>query len=41
VNGKLHLFYFFNGENRMEKWEKGDEKKLKAAADKNWAAKMH
>jgi YHS domain-containing protein len=41
VNGKLHLFYNFNGENRLGNWEKGDEKKLKAAADKNWVAKMH
>ena len=41
VNGKLHLFYNFNGENRLDKWEKGNEKKLKTAADKNWVAKMH
>jgi YHS domain-containing protein len=41
INGKLHLFYNFNGENRLEKWEKGDEKKLKTAADKNWVSKMH
>jgi YHS domain-containing protein len=40
VNGKLHLFYNFNGDNRLLKWEK-DEKKLKAAADKNWQRKMH
>jgi YHS domain-containing protein len=41
INGKLHLFYFFNNENRLDEWERGDEKKLKAAADKNWVNKMH
>jgi YHS domain-containing protein len=40
INGKLHLFYNYNGDNRLLKWNK-DEKKMKAAADKNWVAKMH
>lgn len=41
INGKLHLFYNFNGDNRLLKWNSKDEKKQKAAADKNWVAKMH
>jgi YHS domain-containing protein len=41
INGKLHLFYVFNSDNRLDKWQKGDEKKLKASADKNWVSKMH
>ncbi|HEX8040821.1 MAG TPA: YHS domain-containing (seleno)protein [Chryseosolibacter sp.] len=41
INGKLHLFYNFNGDNRLLKWNARDEKKQKAAADKNWVAKMH
>lgn len=40
VDGKLYLFYNFGGDNRLLKWNK-DEKKLKAAADKNWQRKMH
>jgi YHS domain-containing protein len=40
IGGKLHLFYNFNGDNRLVKWNK-DEEKLKAAADKNWQRKMH
>jgi YHS domain-containing protein len=40
VDGKLHLFYNFSGDNRLLKWNK-DEKKLKAAADKNWQRTMH
>jgi YHS domain-containing protein len=40
IDGKLHLFYNFNSDNRLLKWNK-DEKRLKAAADKNWLAKMH
>jgi len=40
TNGKLYLFYNFNGDNRLLKWNK-DEKKLKTAADRNWVAKMH
>ena len=40
VDGKLYLFSNFNGNNSLVKWNK-DEKKLKAAADKLWAAKMH
>lgn len=41
IDGKLYLFYNFNSDNRLDKWEKGDGKKLKASADKNWVAKMH
>lgn len=41
IDGKLHLFYNFSGDNRLLKWNEGDEKKLKAAANKNWIAKMH
>lgn len=40
VDGKLHLFYNFGGDNRLVKWNQ-DEKKNKAAADKNWVRKMH
>jgi YHS domain-containing protein len=40
VDGKLYLFYNFNNDNRLVKWN-ADEKKLKAAADKNWIRKMH
>ena len=40
IDGKLYLFYNFNGDNRLLKWNQ-NEKKLKAAADKNWVAKMH
>jgi YHS domain-containing protein len=40
VDGRLHLFYNFGADNRLIKWSK-DEKKLKAAADKNWQRKMH
>ena len=39
-DGKLYLFYNFNGENRKLKWER-DERKLKVAADKHWREKMH
>ena len=41
VNGKLFLFYNFNGDNRFLKWKAGDETKLKAAADRHWREKMH
>jgi YHS domain-containing protein len=41
VDGKLLLFYNFNSDNRLMKWNAGDEKKLKAAADKNWQKSMH
>jgi YHS domain-containing protein len=41
VDGKLLLFYNFNSDNRLMKWNAGDEKKLKAAADKNWIKGMH
>jgi YHS domain-containing protein len=41
VDGKLLLFYNFNSDNRQLKWSEGDEKKLKAAADKNWEKSMH
>lgn len=40
VDGKLHLFYNYNSDNRLTKWNK-EEKKLRAAADKNWVARMH
>lgn len=40
TNGKLYLFYNFNGDNRMLKWNK-DEEKLKTSADKHWREKMH
>jgi YHS domain-containing protein len=40
IDDKLYLFYNFNPENRLLKWNK-DEKKFKAAADKNWQRKMH
>jgi YHS domain-containing protein len=41
VDGKLLLFYNFSSDNRLMKWNAGDEKKLKAAADKNWIKSMH
>ena len=40
VDGQLHVFYNFNGDNRLTKWNK-NEKKLATAAKKNWVAKMH
>jgi len=40
TDGKLYLFYNFNGDNRMLKWNK-DEKKLKSVADRHWQEKMH
>jgi YHS domain-containing protein len=40
VDGKLYFFYNFNNDNRLLKWN-ADEKKNKAAADKNWIRKMH
>lgn len=42
IDGKLHLFYNFNGDNRLLKWNaEKDEKKLKASADRKWVEKMH
>jgi YHS domain-containing protein len=41
IDGRLFLFYNFSGDNRLRKWSEGDEKKLKAAADKKWVEKMH
>lgn len=41
IGGRLHLFYNFNSDNRLLKWNKGDEKKLRVAANRNWAARMH
>lgn len=41
IDGKLHLFYNFNGDDRLRKWNQGNEKALKSAADRNWLAKMH
>ncbi|HEX5171496.1 MAG TPA: YHS domain-containing (seleno)protein [Cyclobacteriaceae bacterium] len=40
INGKLYLFSNFNGNNTMLRWNK-DEKKFKAAADKNWTKNMN
>lgn len=40
VDGRLHLFYNYNGDNRMTKWNQA-EKKNKAAANRNWAARLH
>lgn len=40
VNGKLHLFYNYNSDNRLTKWNK-EEKKLIPAANRNWVARMH
>lgn len=40
IDGKLHLFYNYNSDNRLLKWNQ-NEKKLKASADKNWVARMH
>jgi YHS domain-containing protein len=42
INGKLHLFYNFSGDNRLRRWDAAkDQKALKAAADKNWVKRMH
>lgn len=40
IDGKLHLFYNYNSDNRLTKWNQ-DEKKFRAAANKNWVARMH
>jgi YHS domain-containing protein len=40
VDGKLHLFYNYNSDNRLMKWDQ-NEKKLKAVANKKWIARMH
>jgi YHS domain-containing protein len=40
TDGKLYLFYNFNGENRLLKWNK-EEQKLKPLADRHWREKMH
>lgn len=40
MDGKLYLFYNYNSDNRLLKWNR-DIKRLRAAADKNWKAKMH
>lgn len=40
IDGKLHLFYNYNGDNRMTKWNEA-ETKNKAAANRNWIAGMH
>ena len=40
INGRLHLFYNFNSDNRLTKWNK-DEKKSIASANRNWVARMH
>jgi YHS domain-containing protein len=37
LNGKLYLFYNFNGDNRLQKWiNTPDKKKLIASGDKKW-----
>ncbi len=41
IDGKLYLFYNFNGDDRLRKWNAGSEKALKAAADKNWIRRMN
>lgn len=40
IDGKLHLFYNYNSDNRLTKWNQ-DEKKFRTAANKNWVARMH
>jgi len=40
IDGKLHLFYNYDSDNRLTKWNQNEEK-FKAAANKNWMAKMH
>jgi YHS domain-containing protein len=40
VDGKLYLFYNFNGDNRLIKWNQ-EEKNLKVSGPKNWLRKMH
>jgi YHS domain-containing protein len=40
IDGKLHLFYNYNSDNRLTKWNQS-EKKFRASADKNWVARMH
>jgi YHS domain-containing protein len=39
INGKVYLFYNFNGKNHLRAWNT-DEKKNKAKADKLWVQKM-
>jgi YHS domain-containing protein len=41
IDGKLYLFYNFNGDDRLAKWNAGNEKALRASGNKNWYAKMH
>jgi YHS domain-containing protein len=41
IDNKLFLFYNFSNENRMLLWNRGDEQKLIAAAEKNWIRTMH
>jgi YHS domain-containing protein len=40
IDGKLHLFYNFNGDNRLRRWN-ADEQKLRAAGNRNWTSRMH
>ena len=40
ADGRLYLFYNYNSDNRLTKWNL-NEKRYKAAADKNWVARMH
>jgi YHS domain-containing protein len=39
INGKVYLFYNFNGKNHLRAWNT-DEKKHKEKADKLWVQKM-
>lgn len=41
IDGRLYLFYNFGSDDRLRKWNAGNEKSLKAAADKNWVRHMH
>lgn len=42
IDGKLHLFYNFSGDNRLKKWEANKTpKNLKTTGDKNWVKRMH
>lgn len=40
VDGKLHLFYNFNGDNRLRRWN-AEEQKLRSSGNRNWNARMH
>ena len=40
VDGRLHLFYNYNSDNRLLKWNQ-NEGRYKVAAKRNWEARMH